>query len=157
MRAPERLGQATDHDLGLLQRGFVDPYRLEATLERRVFLEVFLELSVGRGRNGAELAPRQGGLQQIGCVATALRTTCADQRVSFVDEEDDGLFRRFHGVDHALEAVLELTAHAGTGLQRSQIERQHAAVGQHLGYGPSAMRRPSLRPAPFCRRWAHPR
>src|SRR5690606_3444321 len=59
----------------------------------------------------------------------------ADQGVRLVDEQDDGLFGRLHRIDDALEPVLELTAYAGARLQSAEVERQDAAVGEHLGHG----------------------
>ncbi|MNO77453.1 hypothetical protein D3C76_685640 [compost metagenome] len=44
--------------------------------------------------------------------------------MGLVDEQDDGFGRRFHFVDHALEAPLEFALHAGAGLQQAQVQRQ---------------------------------
>src|ERR1022692_4639848 len=67
-------------------------YRLEATLQRPVFLD---RLAIFRGRGCAyalNLASRQRRLQDVGSIERAFRRARAYQRVQFVDE-DDGILR----------------------------------------------------------------
>jgi hypothetical protein len=65
--------QAAEHDDGLLLARLVDLDGLEATLEGGVLLEVLLVLAPGGRRDGAQLTASEGGLQQVGRVAAALR------------------------------------------------------------------------------------
>ena len=128
------------HGGGLVR--LLDLDQLEAPGQRRVLLEVFLVFQPGGGRQGAQLAARQGRLEQVGGVAAAFCAAGADQRVRLVDEQDDRLRAVAHGVDHALEALLELALHAGAGLQQAEVEhpqdhllqrRRHFAGGDAQG------------------------
>ena len=87
-------------------------------------------------------SPRARAGEQVGGVAAAFRAAGADQRVRLVDEQDDRLRAVAHGVDHALEALLELALHAGAGLQQAEVEhpqdhllqrRRHFAGGDAQG------------------------
>ena len=52
------------------------------------------------------------------------------KRVRLVHEQDDGLGRGLHFVDHLAEPVLELPLHAGAGLQQADVEREQRDVLQ---------------------------
>jgi hypothetical protein len=102
----------------------------------------FLVLGPGGGGDGAQLAARQGGFEQIGGVAGARRAARADQGMRLVDEQDDRLGRGLHFVDHLPQPVLEFALHAGAGLQQADVQhpqrhvlqrRRHIAGGDALG------------------------
>jgi hypothetical protein len=59
------------------------------------FSKYFL-YSPGGGRDGAQLAARERGLEEVGGVAAPRRAARADERVGLVDEHDDG---RGRGLD----------------------------------------------------------
>ena len=109
-------------------------FHLEAAGERGVLLEVLLVLGPGGGRDGAELAARQRGLEQVGGVVLALGTPRPDQLMGLIDEHDD----RCRGVldlsDHLLQAVLELALDTGAGLKESQVQAPQHHVLQRLGH-----------------------
>ena len=135
VRLLEGLGETAEHEDGGLDRRLVDLHRLEAALEGRILFEVPLVLGPGGGRDGAQLAASEGGLEEVGCVAAPLRAAGADDGVRLVDEEDDGTRRGLHLGDDALEAVLELALHAGAGRQRAEVEREERRLAQLLGDG----------------------
>ena len=108
----------------------VDLHDLEASGERRVLLEVLLVLGPGGGGDGAQLAARERGLEQVGGIAGAGRAAGADEGVRLVDEQDGRLGRGLHLVDDLAQAVLELALHAGAGLQHAQVERADADLAQ---------------------------
>jgi hypothetical protein len=62
-------------------------------VKRRVFFDVLLVLGKRGGADGAQLATRQGGLEQVGRIARACSTTRAHERVGLVNEQNDRLFR----------------------------------------------------------------
>ena len=74
---------------------------LEAARESGVLLEVLLVLGPGRRRDRAQLAAREGGLEQVGGVVLPGLSAGADHRVRLVDEEDDRLRRGLHLLDDA--------------------------------------------------------
>ncbi len=126
------LDAAQDGD-GLLYAGLVDEDGLEASLQRRVLLDgaVLLE---GRGAYHAQLSASQGGLKHVAGVHRALGLAGADDRVQFVDEEDDIAGRARGLLDDGLEAFLELTTVLGPGEEAAHVELHDALVLQALGH-----------------------
>ena len=125
-----RAGHAAHHQQRLGLVGLVDLHALEASRQRRVFFDVLLVLGKGGRADGAQLAARQRGLEQVGGVTRARRTASADERVRFVNEQDDRLRRGLHLVDHRTQALLEFALHAGAGLQQANVERAQRHVLQ---------------------------
>ena len=126
---------------------------LEAPRQRGVLLEVLLVLGPRGGGDGAQLAARQRGLQQVGGVVLPRRAARADHGVGFVDEEDDRRGRGLHLLDQPLEPVLELALDARAGLQQGQVERAQHDVLEHVRH--VALQRcaaRSLPPPPSCPR-----
>src|SRR5690349_2477596 len=88
------LREAAKHLRRLAFVWLIDLNDLEAASESWVFLEILFVFSPSRGGDRAQRAAREGGLEKIGGVALTGLATSANQRVSFVDEQDDGLGRR---------------------------------------------------------------
>ena len=79
-----------------------------------------------------QFAARQRRLQQVRRVHRAVRLARADERVHFVDEEDDAAFGGRHLVQHGLQALLELAAIFRAGDQRAHVEGQQLLVLQRF-------------------------
>ncbi len=126
----ERRDESAKHGRGDLLARLLDFHRLEAARQRGVLLEVLLVFRPGRRRDRAQLAARQGRLEEIGGIVLAGLAAGADQRVGLVDEEDDRLGAALDLVDDRLEAILEFAFHAGAGLQKSEIEGAYRYVAQ---------------------------
>ena len=124
---------AQDHG-GLVGIGFTDLHQLEAARQGRVFFHVFLVLSPGGGGDGAQLAPGQRRLDEVGDIQPARLVAGPDQGVRLVDEEDD----RLHGVldllHHPLEAFLELPLDRSAGLHGAEIQGHQLDPAQLLGH-----------------------
>ena len=115
------------------QRRLADLDRLEPALERGVLLEV-LAVLVERGRaDGLQLAAGQHRLEDARRVDRALGGTRTDQGVDLVDEQDD-VAAGADLLEHLLQALLEVTAVAGAGDQRAEVERVELLVLQRLGH-----------------------
>ncbi len=113
--------QALEHLDRVRDRRLGDLDRLEAPLERGVLLEV-LAVLVERGRtDGLQLAPGQHRLEDAGGVDRALGRAGADEGVDLVDEQHD-VAAGADLLEHLLEALLEVTAVARSGHQRTQVE-----------------------------------
>ena len=126
------LEPAQDRDR-VVDVGLADEHRLEATLERRVLLDVLAVLVERRRADAAQLAAGEHRLQQVGGVHGALGGAGADDRVQLVDEEDDLALGLLDLLEHGLETLLELAAVLGAGDQGADVERDHAAVAKGLG------------------------
>ena len=94
---------------------------LEAALQRRVALDVLAVVVEGGGADDANLATRQGWLQDVGGVDGAFGGARAHQRVHLIDEED-AVARGLDLFQHLLQALLELAAVLGAGDQSAHVE-----------------------------------
>ena len=131
------LQPAQDADRVLYSR-LVDIYGLETPLERRVLLDIFLVFIERRRADHMQLAARECRLQQVRGVHRTFARTSADQRVHFIDEQDDLAVGVLHLVDHGLQPLLELAAIFRTGDQRAHVERHQRAALQavrHIAIG----------------------
>src|SRR5690606_28101647 len=114
------------------ERRLRDLDRLEAALERGVLLDVLAVLVQRRRTDGLQLAAGQLRLEDAGRVDRTLGGTRTDERVDLVDEQDDVAAGR-DLLEHLLEALLEVTAVARAGDQRTQVERVELLVLEGLG------------------------
>ena len=125
------LNSAQDRDR-VLNRRFAHEDRLKPPRQRRVFFHM-LAIFVQRGRADAmQRAPRQFGLDQIGRIHRAVRLARANQRVHFVDEQDDLAVRGLDFLQHGFQAFLELAAVFRSGDHRAEVQRQQLLVLQRL-------------------------
>ena len=103
-------------------RRLLDLDRLEPALERGVLLEV-LAVLVERGRaDGLELTAGEHRLEDGRGVDRTFGGTRTDERVQLVDEQDD-VAAGADLLQHLLQALLEVTAVAGAGDERAEVER----------------------------------
>ena len=66
-----------------------DKYNLESSLESRIFFDVFaVFVQCGRA-DSSQLSASKGRLQHVGSVNRTLRCSSANQRVQFIDEQDN--------------------------------------------------------------------
>jgi len=122
----------TAQDLhGVVDRRLVDSDLLEASLQRRVALEVLAVFVERRRADRLQLTARKRGLEDRCRVDRALRCAGADEVVELVDEQDDvaALGDLLH---HLLEALLELAAVLRAGDQCGEVERVDLLVLQEL-------------------------
>ena len=101
--------QATQDRDGFRGRGLIDHHHLEPALQGLVGLEVLLVFVQGGGADGAELAPRQGRLQDVGRVHRAGGTSRAHEGMDLVDEQDDFTGGVHDLLDDAFQTLFELT------------------------------------------------
>ena len=134
---------------GIGHVGFIDHDRLETTLQSLIFLDVFLVFFQRGGPNRVEFTPREGRFQQVGGIhCTFAAASRANQRVDFVDEQDDLAFRVGHFFDDSFKAFFKFAFVFGTGNEQAHIERddglrfevlrhvaRHDALGQPFHNG----------------------
>ena len=118
------------HGVGRTRLIHVDS--LEAALERRILCQVLAELLRGGGTDDLEGAACEDRLEHGARVDGTLGRTGADQRVHFIDEQDDVVGLGGFG-DHVLQALLKLAAVLGTGHQPGQVERPDILAHEVLG------------------------
>ena len=138
----ERFDHAAEHPAGHLVGRLLHLHHLKPPGQGRVLLEILLVFGPGRGGDGPQFAAGERRLEHIGRITLPCLAAGADQRVSFVDKQNDRRRRLLHLVDHALEPVFEFPLHASARLQQAQVERaerdvlewlRHVAIGDPLG------------------------
>ncbi len=121
-------------DLDRVRDGrLLDLDRLEPALERRVLLEVLAVLVERRRTDGLELAAGEHRLEDARRVDRAFGGTRTDERVQLVDEQDD-VAAGLDLLQHLLQALLEVTAVAGAGDERAEVERVELLAVERLGH-----------------------
>src|SRR5690606_10078576 len=106
--------------------------RLEATLEGRVLLDVLAVLVERRGSDRLQLSASEHRLEDRRGIDRALGGTGPHEGVDLVDEQDD-VAARADLLEHLLEALLEVTAVARAGHERTEVERVELLVLERLG------------------------
>ena len=100
-----------------------DEHRLEAALERSVFLDVLAVLVQRCRADRAQLSAGQHRLEHVRGVHGALGRAGADDGVQLVDEEDDLALRALDLGQDGLQPLLELAAVLRAGEERADVER----------------------------------
>ena len=122
---------------------------LEAALEGGVLFNAAPVILCGGGADAAQLAPRQGRLEDAGGVGAGALT--AHQRVQLIEEEHHPLAGDVaiaHLLEHTAQALLELAAELGAGDESAEVEGHQPqaaqglrhlagndALGERLGHG----------------------
>ena len=129
----EALAQTAQDRDRLLHRWLIDDHRLEATLERRVLLDVLAVLVQGGGADAVELTAGEHGLEHVAGVHRALGRTGAHDGVQLVDEQDDLALGGLDLREHGLQALLELAPELGPRDHRAEVEGEDRAAAEPLG------------------------
>ncbi len=81
-----------------------------------------------------QLAARQHRLEHIAGIHRALGLAGADNRMQFVDEEQDLAVRLFNFIKHGFQPFLKLAAVLGARNQRTHVQRENLLILQRRGY-----------------------
>jgi hypothetical protein len=129
----EALLQATQDRDGVLDTRLIDDHRLEATFERRVLLDVLAVLIERRSADAVQFSAREHGLEHVARIHRAIGLARSDDRVQFVDEQEDAPLTVLDLGEHGLQPLLELAAVLGAGDEASHVERKHRLVLEPFG------------------------
>src|SRR5690606_16657614 len=102
----------------------VDVYRLEATGERCVLLDVLAVLVERCCTDAVQFATCQGRLQQVRGIHRAIRLAGAHDGMQLIDEENDATVLRGDFLQNRLETFLELSAVFGSCDEGAHVECQ---------------------------------
>ena len=98
------------HDLnGIFNRRFLDVNSLESPFKGCIFFDIFTIFLKRGGSNALEFAARQRRFDNIGGIHGAFGGTRSDNRMQFVEKEDNVLFLA-DLIHHGLNAFFELAA-----------------------------------------------
>ena len=121
------LADALEDLHALLDGGLRHGDGLEAPLEGRVLFDVLAVLVEGGCADDLDLAPGQGGLQDIRGVHAALGVARADDVMDLVDHEDN-IALLFDLFDEVFHAAFKLAAELRSGNEGGQIDQQNLLV-----------------------------
>ena len=151
----EARAHADDYLARIFDRRLVNFHEPESARKRFVFGDVLLVLGHRRRADDANLAARERRLEHIGRVGTGSQSrSCADDRVRFVDEEDQ-IVALFDFVDYALNALFEHAAQHRAGDDARHLKLNDVRVAQALRHAVRLQSRscaPALRQRRSCRR-----
>ena len=128
-------GDALQNFHRVVDGGLLHDDGLEAALQGGVLFDVLAVLGEGGGADHLDLAPAQGGLEDVGGVHGALRVPRAHNGVHLVDDQDD-VAQLLHLVDEALHAALKLAAELGARHQGGEVQQVDLLVQQLVGHVP---------------------
>ena len=127
------IAQTLEDAHGLFDAGLVNLHRLETTFKSRILFDVLTVLVAGGCADSLQLAARKHGLEHLRGVNGTFRSTCTDQGVDLVDEEDD-VAASTNFLEDLLEALFEVTAVARASDQRAHIEAVDLLVLDGFGH-----------------------
>ena len=111
--------------------GRIDHDHLEASLQRTVLLDVLAVFIERRGTDALKFSAAQGGLQNVGRIDCAFRSTSSNQRVQLVDEQDR-VACAADFIHHCFDAFFELTAVLCAGDHHGEVKNDDALVTQQF-------------------------
>lgn len=117
---------------GLLVAWWFDGDGLETTIKGGVFFDVFAVLVEGSCANALDLAAGHCWLEDIGRVDRTLGTACTNERVEFIDEEDD-VSGAADFVHDGFNAFFELAAVLGTRDHHREVEAHNPFSIEDVG------------------------
>src|SRR5882762_5613258 len=103
--------------------------RLEAALERTVFLDGLAIFARRGGADALNFAARQSRLQNVGGIERTLGGTRSNKSMQLINK-NDGILRLHQFLHDGLQALLELAAILGASDDERKIEGQDAFVGK---------------------------
>ena len=125
-------GDTLEDGHGVLKGGFIHHNRLETPLQGGILLNVFAILGKGSGADDLDLAPGEGGLEDIGCAHGALGIAGAHQIVDLVDDQDD-VAQLLDLLNESFHPALELPTELGARHQRGEVQQIDLLVQQLVG------------------------
>ena len=105
---------------GFRDSWLINENRLEAPLQGRIAFNVLAILIQGGSSDTLQFPPRQGWLQDVGCVNRAASRTSSNKHVEFVNEEDT--LRVFDLFDDLFQPFLKLATVHGASHQGAYVQ-----------------------------------
>ena len=127
--------QAPEDGPGGVLIGFGYQNGLKAPLQGGVLLDILAVLVGGGGADDLQLAPAQGGLDDVGRVDGPLGGAGAHNGVQFVDEEDDATYPA-HLRQDVLDPLLKLAPVLGARHHGGQVQGKQTLGAQLVGHIP---------------------
>ena len=119
----------------LLDARLVNHHRLEAAFKRGVGFDVLSIFVEGRRADALQFAAGEFRLYHRTQIERAFGSARADERVQFVDEQNDVARTALDFVENAFDASFEFAAILRAGDERPEREREHALPAQRRRNG----------------------
>ncbi len=121
--------QSFENQNCFFNRGRVDFHRLETALQGCVLFNIFAVFVQRRGADALQFAAAQGRLDDVRGVHRAFGRTGSDNRVQFVDKQDD-ILGPTDLIHDRFDSLFKLAAIFCSGDHERQIEGDHFLVAQ---------------------------
>ena len=124
--------QATEYGNRILHCGLFHHDGLETTLKSGILLDILTVLIERSRTDTVQFASSQHGLQKVARIHSTLRLSCPDNRMQFIDKEQDPAVRAFHLIQHGFQTFLKFTLILSARNQGAHIERKYGLILQAI-------------------------
>ncbi len=97
---------------------------MESPFERGIFFDMAFVFGESGRADETDVASGECGLQDIGGIQSAGSIAGTDERMNFIDEEDD-IRRVLYFADELFQARFEFSAETGSGDDEREVEREN--------------------------------
>jgi len=108
------IAQTAEHLYSIFNAGLFNIDRSKAPFQGGILLDVFMVFIAGGRANTLQVTARQGWLEHVRGIHGALRSTCANDSVQFINEKDHFTVRFLYLFNGVLESLLKLSPEART-------------------------------------------
>ena len=126
--------QTTQNRDRIFNARLIDHNRLETTLQRRVFFDVFAVLIQSRGTDTVQLTSCQHRLQHVSGIHCTVCLARADDQMQLIDKQDDLALTLPYLFQYRFQTLLKLTAVFCTCNQCTHIQCENLFILQSLRY-----------------------
>src|SRR5262245_53103532 len=117
----------------ILDGRLIDHHRLETALQSGILLDMLAVLVKCSRANTVQFAACQQWFEHIRGVHCALSCSRTDQRMQFINEEDNATLCTGDLFEYGFQALLKLTPELGSCYQCAKVERYHLFVSKGFG------------------------
>mmetsp|Transcript_5557 Transcript_5557/g.13087 ORF Transcript_5557/g.13087 Transcript_5557/m.13087 type:complete len:226 (-) Transcript_5557:931-1608(-) len=124
--------QTTKNTNGIFRRWLINHDLLESALQCFVLFNVLAVFIDGGGTDAAQTTTGESGLQKVRSIHRTLRRPSSNNRVHFINEENDFSVTFCNFFQDGLQTLFKLSSHGCTSYKGSKIQTDQAAVFQTI-------------------------
>ena len=122
--------QTTQNRNGIFDRRFIDHNWLESPFQCRIFFNILPIFVQGGCTDTMQFTSCQHRLQEVAGIHCTICFTCSDNRMQFINEQNDFAFTLLDFVQNGFQPLFKFTTIFCTGNQCTQIQREQDSVFQ---------------------------
>ncbi len=105
---------------------------MKAAGQSGILFKVLFVFRPGRGGDGAKFSTGESRFQKVSGITSPCGSPGSDERVGFVNEENDRFRRGLDLIDDGFEAIFKLSFYPGPGLKEPHVEAQDRNISEDL-------------------------